>query len=261
MLNESDVVSLVHDILDRELPDDRPVAVLEAGGGSDTLFRLRRQTCVVAFDNNPVQLARNGYAHEKILGDLESAQPISGEYDLVVCWNVLEHLRRPSRALNNMAGCLADDGFLLIGCPELYSLKGLITKLTPHWVHVMYYRHVCGHRRAGEYGYAPFATFLHRDMSLSSIRRRARELGLQVVLSAGYRGSALDSLRRKSTVGHAVYELLAFAMRLGTFYRFEPHRSDYVILFRKCASPKRRVQASVLADRPDLDRQVAVSGI
>ncbi len=233
---ESEVIALIHETVDRILPTHRTITVLEAGGGSDTMLRLRRSTHVVVMDINPAQLERNHYANEKIVGNLEIDAIPRRKFDLVVCWNVLEHLTRPTAALRNMAEHLADDGLLLIGCPDLYSAKGVVTKLTPHWLHVWYYRTICGHAHAGEFGHAPFVTYLHRETSLSAVSRWARHLGLETVLIAGYRGPAVDSLRRKSALGYAVYRSFALAMQIGSLGLVEPDSSDYVILLRKRAA-------------------------
>ena len=77
-------------------------------------------------DNSPEQLARNTYASETILGDLQDPKAFKGSYDLIVCWDVLEHLEKPRAAVENMIASLNDRGLLLIACPNLYSIKGLL---------------------------------------------------------------------------------------------------------------------------------------
>ena len=124
----SDALGLTHRLIVENLPRDRPIRVLEAGGGSFTHIAFDAPRHVTVLDISPEQLARNTIADEKILGDLHDASLLTQTYDLIVCWDVLEHLSRPEIAFANMANSLAPGGQLVIGCPNLFSLKGFVTR-------------------------------------------------------------------------------------------------------------------------------------
>lgn len=234
VMQKRDVLHLIEQRLDATLAPARPVAVLEAGGGSCSHVRLGRPLHVTTLDISPEQLARNRYASEKILGDLEAWEP-PARYDLIVCWNVLEHLERPHLALKNMVSGLSDGGMLLIGCPNLYSLKGLVTKITPHRAHIWYYRIAKGADKAGQPGYAPFQTFLRKGATPRAIRGFAREQGLRVEIDEFYFGPEMEFIRRKYPFLHLACTAVTALVWAATFGALDASASDWVVLLRKPA--------------------------
>ena len=64
---------------------------------------------------------RNGY-----LFDLENGLPneiINEQYDYVVCAHVLEHICYPEKLLEDIHGCLAINGILILALPNLFHYK------------------------------------------------------------------------------------------------------------------------------------------
>jgi hypothetical protein len=68
----------------------RPVSVYEAGGGSTSYIGLAalNVTRVTVVDIDPRQVARNDFAHETILGDLQTIKLPAESFDLVICYSV-----------------------------------------------------------------------------------------------------------------------------------------------------------------------------
>ncbi len=232
-MTQDDVLRRVHDLILARLPRHRPVAILEAGGGSFSHVRVPHEARVTVLDISPEQLERNDDADEKILGDLEDPRALTADYDLVVCFDVLEHLDRPDKAFANMVAALRPGGLLVVGCPEPFSTKGLITKFTPHAFHVWYYRSIRGDRNAGRPGYAPFPTRLRRSMGFETLKRAARDAGLEILLAQRYVGPAVEELRARRPVLHALYALPALLARIATLGRIELGETDGVMVLRR----------------------------
>lgn len=135
-----------------------PVRVLEPGGGKRTYVPLPAGSHVTVVDIDPEVLSRNGRTVPTtlLLGDIETME--YDEFDLVICWDVLEHLENPEAAIDRMIAALPPGGLLIIKGPVLSSLKGLITRFSPFWVHVLFYKLMMGSPKAGQPGYAPFRT-------------------------------------------------------------------------------------------------------
>lgn len=228
----ADILDSIRKKLNELLPEHRPIRVLEAGGGSCMHIGFDRGKYVTTLDISQEQLDRNSYADEKVLGDLESWSDPK-HYDLIVCWNVLEHLANPARAMRNMMNALDGGGLLVVGCPNLYSIKGMVTKLTPHRFHVWYYREIKGGVHAGKPGYAPFRTFLKPESSFRSIVRMAAAGGFDLQVARCYQGPETEDLKRKSPLLHGMYQVvgtLASAMTLGWF---QAKASDWAVVMRK----------------------------
>ena len=120
---EADPRSELQDVVDRLFPDGGPIAVLEAGCGSATHIGLGDNARIVGIDISEDQLARNSYISRKIVGDVQTYDFDDGSFDLIMCWDVLEHLPHPEKALKSFARAVMADGVILLALPNDYSLK------------------------------------------------------------------------------------------------------------------------------------------
>jgi SAM-dependent methyltransferase len=66
------------------------------------------------------QAQQAGVVDHLRVGDLESDIPFDGDFDLITCLEVLEHLEHPDRALGVMARRLAPGGRLIATTPNLH---------------------------------------------------------------------------------------------------------------------------------------------
>ena len=73
----------------------RSLTLLEAGCGSMSHVGIEGVEKVVGIDVSEAQLARNTSLHEKIVGNLETYPLPENTFDVIVCWNVLEHIPDP----------------------------------------------------------------------------------------------------------------------------------------------------------------------
>jgi SAM-dependent methyltransferase len=63
-----------------------------------------------------------------LIGDLEAGLPpaVTGVYDLVVFSHVLEHLRNPSRVLNDIHRVVAPDGIVAVALPNVLNWRSRV---------------------------------------------------------------------------------------------------------------------------------------
>jgi len=124
----------VHELLRTELPATR-LRVYEAGGGSTCFLPLDmlQRAEVTAVDIDAEQLRNNEYAQEGILGDIQTYRFNPDSFDLVICYNVIEHVRDVEAALIGFFESIKRGGLILVGAPNPKSLSGVVTKYTPHW--------------------------------------------------------------------------------------------------------------------------------
>lgn len=211
----------------------RSIRILEAGGGSATALDLPRLSTasITTIDIDEHQLERNAYADVKILADLEEVQ-LTDRYDLIVLYNVIEHLRRPDRALGRLLDGLDEGGLFVVGAPVERSFAGMITKLTPHWFHVWVYRHVFGVPTAGLPGQGPFKTWFHPLARPNRLVEYMKRRGLTPSYLSLYDAGRLAHIQgRHPLLGlllHAVTGLLNVAF-LGSR---DVRKGDYHLVFR-----------------------------
>jgi SAM-dependent methyltransferase len=228
----------VHGILRAVLPPGK-LAIYEAGGGSTSFLPLgvldRAHVTVVDIDDD--QIRNNTYAQQTILGDIQSYRFKPGSFDLVICYNVIEHLADVEAALLGFCESLRSGGLILIGAPNPKSLSGVVTKYSPHWFHVWFYRHVRGDSNAGKPGQAPFPTFFDPLVSLSRLEAFAAEHGLQVIYKKEYESPRFPEMRARKPVLAALLDATALVMNL-VLNLFVPgkadvRRGDYHVILRK----------------------------
>ena len=220
-------------VIDRFFGDGRSFDVLEAGCGSSGHVELGDGARIVGIDISEEQLARNDRLDQKILGDIQTHDFGQKCFDPIVCWDVLEHLPEPDRALRSFARASKAGGIILLALPNVFSLKGLITKFSPHWFHVWVYRNVFGNPNAGRPGYAPFPTFLSTSVSPSALKRFAAETNLVEEHFRLYESTMIDSLKRKSRPLHTLYKMALLLLRLASLGAYDGSMTDVIIVLRK----------------------------
>jgi SAM-dependent methyltransferase len=210
------------------LLDGRPAPrVLDAGCGEQSALRVPPDAHVVGVDISAELLARNERLDERITADLESDPLPSGDFDLVVCWDVLEHLRRPVPALERLAAAVGEDGLLVLGLPNAASTKGLVTKLTPHRFHRWAYRRLLGS------GAEPFPTFLRLSITPGALHRFARRNGLVVEYFGLHEAELQRAFLAARPVVRAAWRCFSLALRAITLGHVQPDLGEVRIVLRQ----------------------------
>lgn len=226
----ADIVAGIVADYDPRTSTAQPLRLLEAGGGSDCWLPLPLGAEITTIDISPEQLAKNTYAHEKLLGDLETYDYGDRRYDLIVCWDVLEHLRHPEAALQRLAAVLSPDGQIVIKGPLQNTLKGLVTRYTPHTFHVLFYRHVLGSEHAGKPGYAPFKAHLAAASAPETITQLLARDGVTVDTLRGFETIQVTAIAAKSRALLAVYRAGEVLLSVLTLGRFKSRMTDFFLI-------------------------------
>jgi SAM-dependent methyltransferase len=224
----------VHGILRAVLPPGK-LAIYEAGGGSTSFLPLSvlNRAYVTVVDIDEDQIRNNTYAQQTILGDIQHYRFRPETFNLVICYNVIEHLPDVEAALLGFCCSLKQGGLVLIGAPNPESLSGVVTKHSPHWFHVWFYRHVRGDKKAGLPGEAPFPTFFHPLVSLPRLEAFAKEHGLQVIYKREYESPRFPEMRARKPVLAALLDAVAVVANLFLSGKADVRRGDYHVILRK----------------------------
>jgi SAM-dependent methyltransferase len=224
----------VHDILGAMLQPTK-LAIYEAGGGSTSFLPLellgRSHVTVVDIDEN--QIRNNDYAQRTILGDIQTHRFAPDSFDLVICYNVIEHLPDVEAALVGFCQSLKQGGLILIGAPNPKSLSGVVTKYSPHWFHVWFYRYVRGEKKAGQPGHPPFPTLFHPLVTLSNLEAFAGSHGLQFIYRKEYESPRFPEMRLRKPAFAALLDAVAVAINLLLPGKVDVRHGDYHAILRK----------------------------
>jgi|HubBroStandDraft_2_1064218.scaffolds.fasta_scaffold00543_11 SAM-dependent methyltransferase len=244
----NDATDPVQALVDQMSSSGKMLRVLEAGAGSRSHIRLGANARLVGIDISREQLDQNGDLHEKIVGDIETFPLEPGSFDIIFCWDVLEHLRHPEKALRNFLQATRQDGMIVLGAPVVTSLKGMVTKYTPLWFHVMVFRYIVGNKNAGKRGEGPFPTFLRYSMSPRSIERFARENQLAVEYVDVYEAMMQVRWKQKFTAVRLAFQILGMLSNIFTLGKIDPNVTDFTIVLRKLATkPLNRTASQEIA--------------
>ena len=224
----------VHSILDTQLPPVR-LNIYEAGGGSTSFLPLDvlRRSHVTVVDIDADQIRNNDYAQKTILGDIQSYRFLPGSFDLVICYNVIEHVADVEAALSGFCESLKPGGLILVGAPNPKSLSGVVTKYSPHWFHVWFYRTIRGDKKAGLPGEAPFPTFFHTLVTLSNLEGFARVHGLEVIYLREYESPRFPEMRIRTPYFAALLDAAAAVINLLLPGKADVRHGDYHVILRK----------------------------
>ena len=228
----------VHALLQATLPAGQ-VAIYEAGGGASSYLpaALLRRAHVTCVDIDPTQVSNNGYAGTTICGDVQVHRMPEASMDLVTSYNVIEHLPHVDAALERFAEALRPGGLLLIGAPHPHSLSGLVTKYSPHWFHVWFYRHIRGHARAGEPGEPPFPVHYHPLVQPTRLKAFMAAHGFETVYERVYESPRFAEMRIRHRALAALVDTVTGAFNLLAAGRFNLRHGDYHLVLRKRPAP------------------------
>lgn len=227
-------VASLRSVVARFTRDREPVRVLEAGCGEyPSPLGLDGRAHIVGIDVSSRQLERNQWADEKILGDITSHDFAAAEFDVIVCWDVLEHLPRPEAALERFVDAVRPGGLVVIKVPNVLSGKGLITKLSPHWFHVFVYKHVFGYENPGVGDRPPFRTFLRMTVAPRGLRRFAERRRMLVEMCATYEADKQQFVRSKVRLRGGPWHLLRSLVRVATLGYVDLEATELIFVMRK----------------------------
>jgi 2-polyprenyl-3-methyl-5-hydroxy-6-metoxy-1,4-benzoquinol methylase len=216
----------------------KSVRIYEAGGGSLSVLPLSsmNKPTISVVDIDEVQLRNNSYADNKILGDIQTYVFPPDSFDLVVCYNVIEHLPAVDQALRQFHQALAPGGLVFIGAPNPESFFGLVTKYSPHWFHVWFYRAILRQKNAGKPGQLPFRTFYHPIVSPKALLKFCEQTGFTPVYFNLYIGSNYTSLKQTRPVIGSLVTAAVGLMNALTFNRFKLAHGDYHVVLQKAGA-------------------------
>ena len=228
----------VHALLEKRLPR-KNTRIYEAGGGSASFIQLNflEGARITVVDIDEVQLKNNSYADHKILGDIQIHAFPPNSFELIVCYNVIEHLTAPDQAITLFFRALSPGGLVVIGAPNPKSLAGWVTRLTPHWFHVWYYRFILGDRLAGQPGNGPFRTVYHPIVTPAALIDFSQKLGFQVIHFQEYEGDQYERIKQqRPLLGTLLNTTVGLANAL-TLWRRDLKKGDYhIVLEKPCGS-------------------------
>jgi SAM-dependent methyltransferase len=181
---------------------------------------------LVGIDIDQKQLDDNPSLDDRILGDVQTYPLAADRFGLVICWDVLEHVPSPRLALENLRRAVAPGGLLVLAGPNLLSLKGLATRLTPYRFHRACYRWTAG-------DLVPFPTYLRYACTPVKIVSWAQESGLVIGHAAVCESPAQVQIRRKLRLTGRLWSIVHYAASALTLGFVDLAATDFALVLHK----------------------------
>lgn len=196
---------------------------LDAGGGKKSVIEFEKYNKVV-LDISNKQLSLNKEDALFIQGDLENFND-TNKYDIVLCYDVIEHLKKPQKAINNMLNSLKKDGVLILGAPNPSSFWGFITKITPYFIHKLFYKLILGSRNPNKET-GPFETYLKFFTKPENIKKEYSNQNYEIIFLDIFEGY----LQRLVESKLIVFKFFLFFIKL---INKKLVLSNYIIIIKK----------------------------
>jgi SAM-dependent methyltransferase len=227
------VLEVAQSICDARVSSRSGARVLDAGSGFRSYVTFPASVHVTGIDVTQELLDANPRLDARIHADLHEVEIPARSYDCVICWEVLEHLRNPEPVVAKLAGAVADNGLLLIGSPEPRSLKGLVTRFTPHSLHLWVYRRFFNLEASREPGRGPYRTFMKSGGSAEAVQRLAEQQGLTVVYLAWVESVMQVELRRRFRLAGLIWPIIRSSVRALSLGRISAEATDYLCILER----------------------------
>ena len=165
-------MEIIKKYIDNVSTSEASLQVLEAGCGQrweldlDNIFLTG-----VDLDPAALEIRKNIQKdlHKAIQGDLLTIELPAARFDVIYNSYVLEHIEDAGAVMENFYRWLKPGGIIVLRIPDPDSVRGFVTRMTPHWFHILYYRYLLGDRNAGQQGHSPYPTYYHPVVSRRGI--------------------------------------------------------------------------------------------
>jgi SAM-dependent methyltransferase len=211
------------------------VSVLDVGCGEKCRVRLGVPTRITGVDAYATHIERNPDLDERIVGDIDDVDFGHERHDLIVCWNVLEHLREPVGTIDRMIDALRPGGMLLLAWPNFVSVKAALARRLPHRVHEAVFGWLYPYAR-GKADNSPFPTVLDDSLRLDRIVSHVRARGVTPVEIVKYESSMQQLARKKLRLVGRPWKVTNASIAFLTGGRLDPQWSDVMLLLTRAES-------------------------
>ena len=222
-----------------------PLEILEAGCGREWTLDLgdvKYELTGVDLDADALDARMNLVKDldKAAVGDLCSVELAEDTYDVVFNAYVLEHIKGAETVLSNFKRWMKEDGLLILLFPNRQSVYGFLTRLTPHWVHVIYLRYLSPwkNKNAGKPGFGPYPTYHDAVVSREGIRQFCQDNGF--VMEAEYASNTY--ITQSSGIKALLLKSIVSTVRLLSLGTLEHRYNNLIYVLKKTKTTESEVK-------------------
>jgi len=230
---EKQYIDTLNAIITNHFRETENLKILEAGCGSVSHIKVKSNWLITGIDISQKQLDRNKRLSEKICADIQN-YPLNKElFDIVISWYVLEHVKNPRKAMANFINTLQSNGLLIIALPNLWSIKGIVAKLTPTIVHIWFYKYILKNESAGKDDVGPFKTYLKLDISPRNMKKFALKHNLEVIHFNYSTVTGMFEKIKKNVIAHIFMKIIGGIFWILSFGKIKEKETEFLMVLKK----------------------------
>ncbi|MEO1636616.1 MAG: class I SAM-dependent methyltransferase [Cyanobacteria bacterium J06631_9] len=210
--------------------------ILEAGCGREWTLDLEQtnyKLTGVDIDKHALAARKNNTQDldEAIVGDLCSVDLQENSYDVIFNAYVLEHIEDAEQVLDNFKKWLKPGGLMILLFPDRLSVYGFLTRATPHWLHVLYVRHISPWKKksAGKQGFGPYPTYHAPVVSREGIANFCQQNDFSMETEYGSNTYIAQNSRTKALMLKAIVSTVRFF----SFGKLESRYNNLIYVLKK----------------------------
>ncbi len=225
-------IHLIEDYIKMKAKSAAILQIMEAGCGNKwpiDLTGIQYVLTGVDRDEAALELRKNikKDLHEAIVGDLLTVS-IPQKFDIIYCAFVLEHIEEAEKVLHIFNNWIKNKGLIVLWIPDPHSVRGFVTRITPHWFHIFCYKHILKIKNAGEKGYAPYTTHYAPVVSRLGIHQFCAENQFLIKEEYGFSYRVYG----KGLMGHLI-KPIAFLVSLLSLGNLSYQHCNLLYIFEK----------------------------
>lgn len=218
--------------IERNFAARRCVSVLDVGCGDRCRVRLTIPSRTTGVDASATHIERNPDLDHRIVGDIDDFDFGLDSHDLIVCWNVLEHLRTPIDTVDRMIDALRPGGMLLLAWPNYVSVKAALARRLPHRAHEAVFCWIYPYAR-GDVSNSPFPTVLDDSLRLDRVLSHVEGRGVVPVEIVKYESAMQRLAREKLRLVGRPWMVAKSSVAFLTGRRLDPQWTDVMVLLAR----------------------------
>ncbi len=215
-----------------------PLNILEAGCGRTWSLNLGNTQYIltgVDIDKTALEIRKNVRKDldEAIVGDLRYVDIDENQFDVIYCSFVLEHIKDAGVALHNFSKWIKPGGLLILKIPDPHSVRGFLTRVTPHWFHIFYCKYIARFPNAGKLGHGPYVTYYDPIVSRMGIHDFCKRYSFVIEEERGDGGYNSYGRGLSAFLTVSIVRLVA----LLSFGKLTPRHANLLYILEKHKSP------------------------
>ncbi|MFH1642289.1 MAG: methyltransferase domain-containing protein [Nanoarchaeota archaeon] len=123
-------------LVERNLSPENIILDAGCGSGKETPIDFKNKVRFAVGIDLSEGIKFNSFLHVRIQADISKIPLQNNSVDVVLCQEVIEHLKEPKAFFEEVNRVLKSGGKFILMTPNLLGWRSIISRITPYWFHL-----------------------------------------------------------------------------------------------------------------------------